>query len=296
MILGIPEAWKATRGKGVKVAILDSGADLTHPALLHLEKEGRLFWATDLGVQQVSDMTDARPRGNNHGTRCLSILAANDVENLMGVCADAVFYIIRVADSEAAVWHRAMVKALQKAVDLEVDIIITSVTPRRFDPAPETEVASVFAAIAAKNIALVTTLRNREDVDDVNEMVFPSTRTEAIVVGSLTDNVLQQLQAGGKLHSSIGFVMPRKLQVQTCTSDKTAPNTYMLSDCPSSFANAAFGGVVALLIAHWRATEGAAYVRRSKADLLAALFAEAAVPLHVSGMLQVGMLQFYKNL
>ena len=296
MISNIPQTWKATRGKGAKVAILDSGADLGHPALAHLVRNGRCFWAAKLGQTDENDVTDARPRGNNHGTRCLSIMASNDSQNLIGIAPEADYYIIKVADENAAVWHATFIKALNKAIDLGVDVIVTSLTPRaRGNMATEADVNLAFDAIKQKNIAFVASLRNRDDVDNVNDIIFPATRPEAIVVGSLTDSVLQQLAAGDKLDTRIDFVLPRKIQVQTCNNDKLNPSSYLTSDCPSSFANAAFGGVIALFVAHLRATEGSTYQPRSKENLLLELRANASQPLDAQAMLQAHPMAFFNN-
>ena len=61
----IPEAWRTTSGKNIKVAVLDTGASLNHPDLI-----GQIFTAKDFTG------SSSGPHDNNgHGTHCAGIAA-----------------------------------------------------------------------------------------------------------------------------------------------------------------------------------------------------------------------------
>jgi subtilisin family serine protease len=65
-LLKVPDAWKTTRGKGVNVAVLDTGIDGNHPDLkTRLTKEKNFTRS-----QHVSDKA-------GHGTHCAGVIAAS---------------------------------------------------------------------------------------------------------------------------------------------------------------------------------------------------------------------------
>ena len=78
----LPPGWLATQGKGVKIAVLDSGLNLSHPAFKHfgtavghrynatLPGDRLLFGGNDDVSEQKTDHTD-------HGTPCLSIISTS---------------------------------------------------------------------------------------------------------------------------------------------------------------------------------------------------------------------------
>jgi subtilisin len=82
-----PLAWDATRGKGVKVAVLDTGIDYNHPDLAPNYKGGVSF---------VPDETTPMDH-NRHGTHCAGIIAAalNGL-GVVGVAPAAYLYAVKV--------------------------------------------------------------------------------------------------------------------------------------------------------------------------------------------------------
>ena len=82
-----PLAWDATRGKGVKVAVLDTGIDPNHPDLASNYRGGVSF------VPGESNPMDY----NRHGTHCAGIIAAalNGV-GVVGVAPAAYLYAVKV--------------------------------------------------------------------------------------------------------------------------------------------------------------------------------------------------------
>jgi subtilisin len=82
-----PLAWDVTRGKGVKVAVLDTGIDFNHPDLASNYRGGVSF------VPDESIPMDY----NRHGTHCAGIIAAalNGV-GVVGVAPAAYLYAVKV--------------------------------------------------------------------------------------------------------------------------------------------------------------------------------------------------------
>jgi subtilisin len=77
-------------GKGVRVAIMDTGIDYTHPDLKGVFAGGYNY------VASTADPLD----DNNHGTHCAGILAATGMKQLVGTAPNVSVYAIKVLDSK----------------------------------------------------------------------------------------------------------------------------------------------------------------------------------------------------
>jgi len=87
-----PAAWDATRGRGIKVAVLDTGIDNTHPDLAANYKGGVSF------VPGESPMD-----GNSHGTHCAgTIAAAINGDGVVGVAPAAFLYAVKVLSNSGS--------------------------------------------------------------------------------------------------------------------------------------------------------------------------------------------------
>jgi len=85
---GVPEAWPAGGGEGVRVAVIDSGVDTAHPDLA-----GKVVAARDF-----SGAGPATQDPTGHGTAVAGILAAeaDDGEGIAGVCPECELVVARV--------------------------------------------------------------------------------------------------------------------------------------------------------------------------------------------------------
>ncbi len=88
-------AWGCSRGKGIKVAVLDTGIDYTHPDLASRYKGGISF----VPNESVMD-------GNSHGTHCAgTIAAAINGSGVVGVAPAAALYGVKVlSDAGSGSW------------------------------------------------------------------------------------------------------------------------------------------------------------------------------------------------
>jgi subtilisin family serine protease len=78
-LTNLPEAWKGSRGAGVKVAVLDTGCQIDHPDLKTQIREAKDFSGSAYGPEDHQ----------GHGTHCAGIIAAiNDEHGSIGVAPD----------------------------------------------------------------------------------------------------------------------------------------------------------------------------------------------------------------
>ncbi len=113
--LHLPDAWETTTGKGVVIAIVDSGIDIDHPDLRDRVVDGYDF---------VDD--DDTPRDDNgHGTHVAGIAAAasDNGEGIAGAAPDARIMAVRVLDAEGAGDEDTIAEGIVWAAEHGADVI-----------------------------------------------------------------------------------------------------------------------------------------------------------------------------
>ncbi|WP_052712166.1 S8 family peptidase [Domibacillus indicus] len=119
-------------GKGVKIGILDSGIDTTHPDL-----KGRVAG----GVCLMKDLDpSACISGYNddfgHGTHVAGIIAANNNSiGTVGIAPNATLYSIKVLDSRGLGTTSTMLKGIDYSIQNKLDILNISITTPDHDSA-----------------------------------------------------------------------------------------------------------------------------------------------------------------
>lgn len=110
----IPQAWTATGGQGVTIAIVDSGVDLDHPDLVDRLVPGRDF----------VDGDDRPDDPNGHGTHVAGIAAAssNDI-GIAGAAPLASIMPVRVLDGDGAGSDDTIAEAVLWAAANGADVI-----------------------------------------------------------------------------------------------------------------------------------------------------------------------------
>jgi len=114
--LKIPEVWKMAKGTGVKVCILDTGVDLTHP---------------DLKVADVKDFSNSvfgADDRNAHGTWTLGMVAgAQDNEfGVVSIAPEATAYAGKVLGDDGTGSDQAIRAGLEWADEIGADVVSMS--------------------------------------------------------------------------------------------------------------------------------------------------------------------------
>ena len=106
------------KGTAVKVAIIDTGIDYTHPDLDANYKGGYDFVNVD-----------ADPKDDNgHGTHCAGIVAAEDNDiGVIGVAPEAYLYAVKVLDSTGSGYLSDVVAGIEWTVDNGMHVVSMSI-------------------------------------------------------------------------------------------------------------------------------------------------------------------------
>jgi hypothetical protein len=155
------------RGTGVKVAILDSGVDSSHPAL-----EG-------LKISHFSMLPEDSDLTHGHGTGIASIIAGQKDE-LLGVAPSCEIVSIRVLDEMGKGDAFTVARGIVKAVDEGVDIINLSLGG--INPSAVLESSIKYAR--EKNVVLVSSAGN----EGGEGLAYPARYSEVVGVASVDAN------------------------------------------------------------------------------------------------------------
>lgn len=194
----LPDAWKHTKGEGVRIAILDSGCDLDHPDLKNNLLPGKNF------INPKKPPQD----DNQHGTHVAGIIAAehNDI-GMVGVAPKAKIIPIKVLDKNGNGSLSSVAEGIRFALSAKADIISMSLgSPRKLQ-----QVRKAIQLAARHGVPTFVAAGNAGKTKDV---FFPAAYPETIAVGSIDENFdrsafsntgenLDFMAPGGKIFSTV---------------------------------------------------------------------------------------------
>ncbi len=172
-----PRIWEKTRGKGITVAILDTGCDLTHPDLKEQIAGGRNFTGDDNGNPDV--FKDY----NGHGTHVAGTIAAIQNNNgVVGVAPEAKLLIIKVLDQNGSGQYEWIINGMNYAIEQKADIISMSLG----GPVDVPELHQAIQNAVNNNIPVICAAGNEGDGNDsTDEFAYPGSYNEVISVGAI---------------------------------------------------------------------------------------------------------------
>lgn len=163
-----PKAWKKTKGRGIRVAVLDTGVDSSHP-ILRKNLKG--------GVSTVS-YTDSYQDDNGHGTHVAGVIAAaKDKRKTIGVGPRISLYSVKVLEADGTGSVSDLVRGIEWAIENKIQVVNMSLGTYISVP----ELHDVVKKASAAGIILVGAAGN-------NRMVYPAAYPEVISVSALDKN------------------------------------------------------------------------------------------------------------
>ncbi|MEG7334455.1 serine protease Isp [Bacillus sp. 0102A] len=211
-VIKAPEMWaKGVKGKNVKIAVLDTGCDTSHPDLKNQITGGKNFTDDDGGKEDViSDY-------NGHGTHVAGTIAANDSNGgIAGVAPEASLLIVKVlGGANGSGQYEWIINGINYAVEQKADIISMSLGGPNDVPELEEAVKN-----AVKNgVLVVCAAGNEGDGNErTEELSYPAAYNEVIAVGSVS--VARELSEFSNANKEIDLVAPGENILSTLPNKK----------------------------------------------------------------------------
>lgn len=175
-------------GEGVRVAVLDTGIDTGHPALVN-----RLDLTAARNFSGSGDPADVTDR-QGHGTHCAGIIAAEDVGAIMsGIAPRATIVPIKVLGDNGSGSLAGIAAGIRHAVAQRVDVISMSLgsgaddTDYEIFSRPSAEQYAAIQEALAAGIVVVVAAGNSGRRSSLNEINPPGSYGGVITVASHND-------------------------------------------------------------------------------------------------------------
>lgn len=211
-LIQAPKIWNKTKGKGVTVAVLDTGCDSIHPDLQEQIIGGRNF--TDDDESNPDIFLDY----NGHGTHVAGTIAAQQNDNgVVGVAPEASLLIVKVLNKRGSGQYEWIINGINYAIEQKADIISMSLG----GPNDMPELHEAIKIAISNNILVVCAAGNEGDGDDLtDEFAFPGCYNEVICVGAI--NLERNSSDFTNSHNEIDLVAPGEKILSTYLKGKYA--------------------------------------------------------------------------
>lgn len=170
-VVGSPYAWReGYLGTGVKVAVLDTGVNFSHPDLQITENINKVTGA------------DSAEDGHGHGTHVAGIIgaAANNGRGGCGIAPEAEIYNIRVMDAQGQGTDADIIAGLTAAIEQDVDVINMSLGGPGYNGIYQAKINEAYEA----GIAVIVSAGN----DGVSNINYPACYDHVICVAATDTN------------------------------------------------------------------------------------------------------------
>ena len=167
-------------GKGIIIGVIDTGVDHKHPDLFGFGQDGKV-----IGGHSFVDKDKMPIDTNGHGTQVAGILAADG--QLKGIAPDSKIISYKVSEDGESVSSDLIIKAVQRAMEDDVDIINISLGVNRTNP----KIDQVVSQAIESGIVVVTAAGN--DGPGLGTIGSPGINPNSITVGASYNNITASL-------------------------------------------------------------------------------------------------------
>ncbi|MFE7902251.1 type VII secretion-associated serine protease mycosin [Streptomyces sp. NPDC057424] len=260
----LDELWSQSTGKGMRVAVIDTGVDVTNPQLTDAVdvKSGRNFLPENLRDDDGNPIERGKENGTTdtvgHGTKVAGIIAARPVKGtgFVGLAPDATIIPIQQNDAEGNGDVGTLTKAIRYAVQAGADVI--NISQDTTKPMESTsDLALAINEALARKIVVVASAGNDGLGGNVKETYPASYEGVLAVAASDRNNERAAFSQSGEF---VGVAAPGVDMIST------VPKGGHCSDNGTSFSAPYVAGLAALIKAKhpdWTARQIVAQIEQT---------------------------------
>jgi len=181
--INAPNVWQQLTGEGVKVAVVDTGVDLSHPMLVNNLRKG-------INITNP----DKRPNDDNgHGTHVAGTIAATGgVGKVIGVAPDAEIYPVKAFDRNGKALLSDIGKAVEWCIENDIRLINMSYGTASSNPTLE----EIYLQAYEQGAVMIAASGNNGPDGAIG---FPGKYPFTITVGATTeDNQVANFSSRGR--------------------------------------------------------------------------------------------------
>ncbi|QCD58599.1 type VII secretion-associated serine protease mycosin [Streptomyces hawaiiensis] len=260
----LDELWSQSTGKGMRVAVIDTGVDVTNPQLTDAVdvKSGRNFLPKNLKDDDGNPIERGKENGTTdtvgHGTKVAGIIAARPVKGtgFVGLAPDATIIPIQQNDAEGNGDVGTLTDAIRYAVQAGADVI--NISQDTSQPMPSTsDLKLAIDQALNKKIVVVASAGNDGLGGNVKETYPASYEGVLAVAASDRNNERAAFSQSGEF---VGVAAPGVDMIST------VPKGGHCSDNGTSFSAPYVAGLAALIKAKhpdWTARQIVAQIEQT---------------------------------
>ncbi|KAF6247041.1 peptidase S8 [Nitrosopumilus sp. b3] len=182
-------------GTGIKIAVIDTGVDFNHPDLLGWGPEGKVIGGYNF-INESKPPLDT----NGHGTQVAGVIAADG--QVKGVAPKAKILAYKVSENGEGVSSDLIIRAIEKAVEDDADIINISLGVNKTN----TKIDRAVNLALEKEIFVVTAAGN--DGPGLKTIGSPGRNYGSVTVGATYNNLTSSLVATLEVNEKPFTVIP----------------------------------------------------------------------------------------
>lgn len=163
-----PQVWKYAKGKGVRIGIVDTGADYEHPDIKHSLRKGVNL------LHRLSPAVD----DNGHGTHIAGIIAASCKTGIYGTAPNAQLYPVKAFDSDGSAYISDILLAIHWCIANHMHIINMSFGMSEYN-------AALLQAVKAANRQGILIIASSGNNGHASRIDYPARFPQVIAVGAI---------------------------------------------------------------------------------------------------------------
>ncbi|MFB7214528.1 type VII secretion-associated serine protease mycosin [Streptomyces sp. NPDC056255] len=245
------ELWKQSTGKGVRVAVIDTGVDIKNPQLKGAvdTRSGRNFMRKDIKDENGNKIERGNENGTTdtvgHGTKVAGIIAAREVKGtgFTGLAPDATIIPIQQNDAEGHGTAQTLADAITYAADVAHADVINISQDTAKAVLPEGALKTAVDAALAKEIVIVASAGN-DGLGGNIKKTYPASFPGVLAVAASDRN--NERAAFSQSGDFVGVAAPGVDMIST------VPGGGHCADNGTSFSAPYVAGVAALIKAKHR--------------------------------------------